>query len=112
MKSPLLKRHLEICLDKNETYQSLIDKIKLVFGFPNLFGNNINALIEGFFFLRYKEETFANFYLQDDEILILEIKGLSNVESNILHFLILAVESANQTLKDKNLMPSIYLSLT
>lgn len=104
-------KYLTIVLDKNDTYQTLIDKIKAAFRFPDVFGNNINALIEGFFFLIFEEETFANFFLHDDEILILQLTGLSDVEYHIIHFFILAVESANQKLKEKNLMPSIYLSL-
>lgn len=71
-------KYLTIVLDKNDTYQTLIDKIKITFRFPDVFGNNINALIERFFFLIFEEETFANFFLHDDEILVLQLTGLSD----------------------------------
>lgn len=104
--------NLALDLDSQETYQSLLDKLKKLFCFPHYFGNNINALIEGFLCLRFEEESFANFYLKNDEMVLLQIKGLSNVPNEVTSFLITAIEVANQKLIEKNLPPSILLFLS
>lgn len=102
-------KKITIHCTKEDTYQTLIDKIKKAFDYPSLFGSNVNALIEGFLLLRFPSETFASFYLDIDETVLLELKNTSSLKYELLNFLILAIESANSVLNDKDLPPSVYL---
>ena len=102
-------KKITIACDEQDTYQSLINKVKNGFGFLEFTGSNLNALIEGFLTLRFPEEAITDLYLANDEVILLELREASKLEYNLLHFLILAVEQGNAALDAKNLPPAIFL---
>jgi hypothetical protein len=72
------------------------------FGFPDFYGKNVNALIDCWTSLRNPQDGMCTLTLEKDEILLLELKGLSSCSIVIMHNLLVAIESVNQRFKERN----------
>ncbi len=86
--------------------------LKATFGFPEFYGNNVNALIDCLSDLRYPEYGMSKFHLDSlDDVLLLEIKNLPNRDPLIINHFLTAIQGVH----DKNLYadrtPSIHLIL-
>ena len=66
------------------------------FGFPNFYGNNINALIDCLSGLRYPDEGMISLNIDTDEILLLTIIKFDSLESNLMKMFIRVIGEVNK----------------
>ncbi|GLS24608.1 barstar family protein [Marinibactrum halimedae] len=103
-------KKLKLNLLQIKTMDEFYDEISNLFGFPDFFGRNIDALIDCLFSLRYPEDEMTNVHLMDSEFMLLEVYGISSVDQKIRDTLIFAVEFANAKNNEKGNDPVIILS--
>ncbi len=91
-----------------ESLSNLHDKLKRKFGFPDFYGENMNALIDCWSSLRYPDDEMTTICLLEDEQLIIELNGgLQNIE--VLTYLIKAIEQVNKRALLKGQKPSLVI---
>lgn len=83
---------------------SLKQKIKISskekFGFPNFYGENVNALIDCLSSLRYPDHGMSELVLDAiDAVLIIELKNFSTRDEIIVNHFLTAIKGTN--LKDR-----------
>lgn len=107
---------VDIELDLSSVH-SLLDLHKIlmkVFGFPDFYGMNGNALIDCLTDIRVKGDkttTMCDVYIESNEILAISVKNLSRKDEFIISELIIATEEVNRRSLNFLKVPSIYLSL-
>lgn len=71
------EKKLTIDFSKLETMEDFHNEMKVLFGFPDFYGKNINAFIDCLTSLRYPEDGMTSLTLEKDEVLLLEVNNLN-----------------------------------
>lgn len=103
----------EITLDcsKFSNENIFYDELIPIFGFPDFFGRNINALIDCLSGLRYPEEGMIKVNVTKNGSLLLILKNYSSADDVAQKILMYAVEFVNFRSRQKHLVPAILLCL-
>lgn len=103
----------EITLDcsKFSNENIFYDEIIPIFGFPDFFGRNINALIDCLSGLRYPEEGMIKVNVTKNGSLLLILKNYSLADDIVQKTLMFSVESVNYRSQQDQLEPAILLCL-
>lgn len=102
-------KRIRINLSEIDSIEEMHEELITKFGFPNFYGKNVYALIDCWSSLRFPNDEMSEFVLKDDEVLILEIKGLVRANDVVLNNLIIAIENVNRREIDRGKQASIYL---
>ena len=81
------------------------------FGFPEFFGNNLDAAIDCLSSLYIKEEGLTNICLQQGEYLLLKVIGLSCCSSKIQRAFLTIIEATQEIWDELNIDGAILLYL-
>ena len=102
---------VKIDFSKIKTLDDFYTELSNLFGFPDFFGRNINALIDCFFSLRYPQDEMTKIHISASEYLLLELHHFSSASEEIREILIIAIENVSLKCKEKDQNPSIMLLL-
>jgi RNAse (barnase) inhibitor barstar len=103
--------HLTLDLSAVETLGQFHEVLQATFGFPDFYGKNIHALIDCLSSLRDVDDGMSEFILRNTkDVLILNVKNLSNTNRLIANNFIVAIEQVNNREVARGLTPSIILS--
>ncbi|WP_228351000.1 MULTISPECIES: barstar family protein [Limnobaculum] len=91
---------------------SLYKELALLFGFPDFFGRNVDAVIDCIFGVRYPEEGMTKINISKDGCLALKIKNFSNAPDIVKETIISIIEFVNYKYQFKEMNPAILLHLT
>lgn len=72
-----------------------------VFGFPDFYGKNVNALIDCWSSLRSPEDEMTRITIAQDELVLLEVKGMTHLDQIMMNHFITAVEGVNERFKEE-----------
>jgi hypothetical protein len=92
-----------------KTHEDFHNKLSKIFGFPEFYGKNINALIDCLSSLRYPEDEMSETILKKNESLILDVRNINLLKNDILKELLIAIEAVNKRERNRKRLPSIYL---
>lgn len=87
-------------------------KLKSTFGFPDFYGNNVNALIDCLTDIRDTGELYepmCNISLKKDELLGLRAKGFVQLDHYVIKELLFAIEFLNNRLFLHHKIPTVCL---
>ncbi|WP_370408177.1 barstar family protein [Tenacibaculum dicentrarchi] len=105
-------KKLELNFKEIKTLNDMHSMLKERFGFPDFYGNNVNALIDCLSSLRYPDHEMSDFLLDStDDVLIIELKNFSTCENIVVNHFLTAIMGTNNKDRETNNSPSIYLSL-
>jgi len=102
-------KKIELNFAHIRTPEQMHQLLKEEFGFPDFYGANSHALIDCLSSLRYPEDRISEITLQQDEILILECRGLAFKKDTFLRELIAAVSAVNEREVFKGNEPSLFI---
>ncbi|KNZ83789.1 hypothetical protein AFL46_15580 [Providencia stuartii] len=95
-----------------KTLDDLYDNLSELFGFPDFFGRNCDALIDCWFYLRNPEAGMTNINISADEYLLLEIKNILSADKIIVETLFTSLKFLSLKCKEINEEPPIVLLLS
>ncbi|AHG20350.1 hypothetical protein Z042_12425 [Chania multitudinisentens RB-25] len=104
-------KRVKIDFSKIKTLDDFYTELSNLFGFPDFFGRNINALIDCFFSLRYPQDEMTKIHVTDSEYLLIELYHFSLATNEIKETLIVTIENVSFKCKEKGQEPSIVLLL-
>ncbi|ASM02270.1 hypothetical protein BMF90_18065 [Serratia sp. OLHL2] len=104
-------RKVKIDFAKIKTLDDFYTELSGLFGFPDFFGRNINALIDCFFSLRYPQDEMTKIHVAASEYLLMELHHFSLASEEIKETLIFTIENVSLKCKEKGQEPSIVLLL-
>ena len=107
MKTKTIKLDFSAITNLSEMHEYL----KKEFGFPDFYGANVNALIDCWTSLRFPEDGMVEITIEDNEVLLLEIKNLPSKSHIILNHFLIAIQAVNNRYTSKGKLPCIYLNL-
>ena len=98
-------------LSNIKDFDSLHNKLSLLFGFPDFCGKNVNALIDCMSGVRFPEEGMAKVNICRDECFMLQIKGLCDAPNEIKNTIIFVIECVNERYLIDKMNPAFLLHL-
>ncbi|MCB9233275.1 MAG: barstar family protein [Bacteroidia bacterium] len=103
---------IELNIGQIKSVADFHETMKNTFGFPDFYGKNIHALIDCLSSLRFPEDAMSLLFLEEDEYLLMEIKGYLLANEQVKDQLVFAVGFVNhrQFLKGRQL--SIVISIS
>ncbi|MCG8711046.1 barstar family protein [Brenneria sp. 4F2] len=104
-------KKVKIDFAKIKTLDDFYNELSGLFGFPDFFGRNINALIDCLFSLRYPEDEMTKIHVATSEYLLIELHHFSLTTEEIKETLIVTIENVSLKCKEKGQEPSIVLLL-
>ncbi|BES86841.1 hypothetical protein PEC302107_30640 [Pectobacterium araliae] len=104
-------KKVKIDFAKIKTLDDFYNELSDLFGFPDFFGRNINALIDCLFSLRYPEDEMTKITVSTSEYLLIELYNFSLTTEEIKETLIITIENVSLKCKEKGQEPSIVLLL-
>ena len=106
-----IEKKIKIDFTRIKTLDDFYTELSSLFGFPDFFGRNVNALIDCLFSLRYPEDKMTKIHVADSEYLLIELHHFSLATDEIKEILIVTIENVSLKCTEKGQEPSIVLLL-
>ncbi len=106
------EKHIEIDFNDIKSLEEMHELLMTKLMLPSFYGKNVNALIDCLSSLRHPEDEMTGISLGEDEILTINIKGLSKVNEICLKHFLISIENVNMRETSMEKLPSIRLVLT
>ncbi|WP_306353430.1 barstar family protein [Flavobacterium sp. '19STA2R22 D10 B1'] len=104
-------KKLKIDFRKINTEDQFHDTLSALFGFPDFYGRNGDALIDCLSSLRFPDEGMTTIHITEFEYLCLELYNLTGSPKEIQKEFMAIIEFVNAREKSKDREPSILLHL-
>lgn len=92
-----------------KSLREMHEELARIFAFPDFYGKNVNALIDCWSSLCYPEDKMTGIVLAMDETVLLEVKGMPNLDEMMMNHFVVAVENVNERAMDRNEQPLMLL---
>lgn len=89
---------LELDFSGISTIREIHLYLKEIFGFPDFYGENINALIDCLSSLKYPEDGMVSINIEKNQFLLLRIRNVSDLE--IFNMVLIAIKNVNKRYLD------------
>ncbi|MEY3445079.1 MAG: hypothetical protein RLZZ519_3360 [Bacteroidota bacterium] len=93
-----------------ESKAQLHSVLKNCLGFPDFYGANFYALIDCMSSFRYPEDEMTTIVLQEDEVLLMEIRNFSPEMKDLVTMIVYAVQAVNERARSRGRISSILLT--
>lgn len=102
-------KKLSVDFSQVNNLEEMHDALAKVFSFPDFYGKNVHALIDCWSSLRFPEDEMSGITAEKDEVVLLEVKGLSRFDLIMMNHFIISVENVNRFSIERMGLPLILL---
>ncbi len=103
-------QQIHIELQNLATIEDFHKHLKQKLGFPDFYGANYPALVDCLSSLRFPDDQMTTVTLEKEEVLVLEIQGMSYDKYAILELLVFASQAVNERQVSRGDSPCILFS--
>ncbi|HEK0623177.1 TPA: barstar family protein [Proteus mirabilis] len=107
-----IEKSITLNFSSIKSIEELYDELALLFGFPDFFGKNADAVIDCMFGIRYPDEGMTKINVSGDGCLVLNMKNFYGADPKVKETIVAIVEFVNYKYQFKGLEPAILLCLT